>query len=128
MNKKKIFYSYTDFTTLQSIGAGWVAQLKGYLPIGDWIKNGSLYWVALGAIGINWLPFWLIIVFLAVKFYGMIFVNWWIGRKAIKIGVYEAQQQYNAKTEHLSPYNRECIAQWEAIGEKLGVKSKFSKL
>lgn len=128
MNKKEIFYKYTDWTTLQGIGAGWVGQLKGYIPIGQWIQTSAGYQIALWAINIHWIPYWTILVFLAVKFYVMLFINWFVGKLAIKVGIYKAQQQYGAKKEHLSPYNVEVIGTLEAICDKLGIKSKFTKL
>lgn len=128
MNKKELFYKYTDWTALQGIGAGWIAQIKGYLPIGDWITKSSIYWIALGAVNIKWIPFWAVVVFIALKFYLMMFVNWFVGKFIIKSGVYEAQQQYGAKKEHLSPYNLELIGTLEEICKALNIKSKFTKL
>lgn len=128
MDKKELFYKYTDWTTLQSIGSGWVSQIKGYLPIGDWIQKSAGYQIALWALNIHVIPYWLILVVLIVKFYAMIFVNWIIGRMAIKVKLYEAQQQYSAKTDHLSPYNREVINTLEEICKATGATSRFTKL
>lgn len=135
---KSAFYSYTDFSTLKNIGDSLIGQLRGYFTLGSWIKDASLYWVALQAvnsmnvfgfiINTKWIQFWMIVLFLIVKFYLMIFIDWLGGKIAIRIGLYNASLQYSAKSEHLSPYNLELIRQLEAIGEKLGIESKFTKL
>lgn len=127
MNKKQLFYKYTDWSNLQGIGAGWVSQIKGYLPIGEWIQKSAGYQVVLWALNIH-MPYWIIITLIVLKFYVMIFVNWFLGKFVIKVKLYEAQQQYNAKTEHLSPYNREVINTLEEICKATGAKSKFTKL
>jgi hypothetical protein len=128
MDKKRIFYNYTDFATLQGIGNSWISEVKSYIPISSWITTASVYQIALWAIHINWIPYWAMILFLAIKFYIMIIVNWLGGKLSIKIGLYRARQQYGAKKEHLAPFNVEVIEQLTAIGNKLGVESKFTKL
>lgn len=128
MDKNKLFYKYTDFTALQSIGNGWLSQIKSYLPFGSWVATASVYQIALWAININWIPYWSLIVLLAVKFYIMIFINWLAGRIGIKIGLLRAQQQYTTKSEHLSPYEVQRRKTLESIAEKVGAKSFFDKL
>lgn len=130
MNKKELFYKYTDFTNLQGIGANWVNQIRQWLPQSTWLDRSALLSLYFSSLHIKWLmfPAYAITIFLGVKYYFMMFANWYYGKIAIKVGVYEAQQQYNAKKEHLSPYNVELIKQLEAIGEKLGIESKFTKL
>lgn len=125
MNKKELFYKYTDFQTLSNIGASWVGQFKNYVSVTQWVSEAALYKIFLS----QWhVSFYLIIAFVVGKYYFWLVGNWVIGKLAIYIGVYKAQQQYGAKVEHLNPYNKEVISQLEAIGEKLGVTSKFTKL
>lgn len=128
MNKKQFFYKYADWATLQSIGAGWVSQIKGYIPIGDWIQKSAGYQIALWALNIHFLPYWAILVILISKFYIMILINWLVGKFTIRVKLYEAQQQYNAKTEHLSPYNVEVIKTLQNIAKAVGTKDEFTQL
>ena len=125
---KKLFYAYTDFSTLQGIGSTWIQQIKGYIPVGQWIATASVYQIALWALNIHFVSYWMLVAILAVKFYVMIFVNWAGGKIAIKVGLLRAQQQYSAKSEHLSPYNSEVIKTLKSICEKLGAESHFTDL
>ena len=128
MDSKELFYKYTDFYTLKGIGENWVTQIKGYVPLGGWIATAGAYQIALWALNIRWVTYWEIILFLSIKFYIMILINWLGGKIAIKIGLYKAQQQYSAKNEYLNPYNVELIETLKAICKKLGIEDKFTKL
>jgi energy-coupling factor transporter transmembrane protein EcfT len=131
MDKKKVknfVYKYTDFNTLRGIGGGWVEQLKGYFPFGAWVASASVYQIALWALKIDWIPYWLIIIFLAIKFYLMIFINWIIAKVGIKMGIYEAQQQYGAKQQKLSPYEREHRETIKNIAKAVNAKSEYTDL
>ncbi len=139
MDKKKLFYKYTDFINLQGIGGGWVQQLKGYFPIGQWVQTIAGYQIIIWALHITWIPIWVIFIFIAVKFYAMMIVYWVVGKFAINVGVYSAQQQYNAKKEHLAPFNVEVINTFKEhtkilnmLAEKQGVdqraENKFTEL
>jgi len=137
----KNFYLFNNF---QSIGAGWMARYKGYMPsLTDFsVKTSALQvalWATGGKIAINWMflhinftiPEWInwgtIFAFLLIKFYVVIIFNTVVGKWGIKKGLLELEQNIGAKHKELSPYNREVISQLEAIGNKLDVESKFSK-
>lgn len=142
MNNGKIktaIHKYTDFVNMKAIGEGWLAQLRSYTPIGDWIKNSSLYWIGIEAskglisifgfqVHFEWIQFWMIILFLAVKFYIMILVNWMFGKFMIKTQIPQEQTQYTSKTEYLSPYERERRDTDIAICEALGIKHHYTTL
>jgi hypothetical protein len=127
VKKNKIFYAYTDFTTLQNIGYYWKTQFLRYLPQSAWIEKAGAMQVLLWAFNIKF-PIWIFIVFLILKYYIMMFGDWLIGRYAIKVGVYSVQNQYNSKKEHISPFNAELVATLEEICKKLEIKSKFTDL
>ena len=128
MDKKELFYKYTDFSTLKSIGNAFLSEIKSYLPISDWIGKAGMYQIALWAIHVDWIKYWMILLFLIIKFYAMIFINWLGGRIAIKTGLYKAQQHYNTKQEHLNPYQVELRKTVENIAEAVKAKSEFTKL
>lgn len=128
MKKKELFYKITDFTTLQNIGGGWVGLLKQYLPQSQWLDRSATLQIWLWALHINWIPIWAIAVFLAVKYYFMMWVNWYIGKKGIQKGLLEAQQQYIAKSEHISPVQSEMLQTIKNIANKVGAENKISKL
>jgi len=131
MNKekwKKRFYSYTDFCTLRGIGEGWINHIASYFPIGNWISIAGGWQIGLWAMNIHWIQWWMIVAFLALKFYSKILIGWLGGRITIWIGLYKAQQQYGAKKETINPYEKEHRDQLIAIGNALGIKSKFTEL
>lgn len=141
MDKKNIFYKYADFTTLKSIGQGWVAELHGWIPVGEWLQKSSIYWVGLQGLlqskieifgihiwYIGYLPIWAVFLFFMIKFYIMVIVNWFVGKYGIKIGFYKARQQYGAKQEHLSPYEKEHRETIKNIAKAVGAKSEYTNL
>lgn len=131
MNKKEIFYKYTDFQILQGLGASWLSQIEGYMPIGDWLRNSALYYLSAQATHWQWLvwiPYWAIVLFLAVKFYIMVFLNWFVGKYGIKIGLLKAQQQYSAKKEHIAPFQVQINKTLDNIAKAVGAKSELDKL
>jgi len=136
--KKKLFYNYTDFVTMTSLGNRWLGEIIGYFPIGGWLQSASVYQIAIWAIGsinfwfihfdLHFIQFWMILVYLAVKFYFKILFNYFGGKLAVKIGLLRATQNYQAKAEHIAPYeaqNRRTIIN---IAEAVGAKSEFTEL
>ena len=129
---KKLTYKYQNFITRQQIGGWWIGQVRGYFPITQLVQeivvlSGGAFFIQ------RWLPWFnvsmpMIITYVLVKNYGWLILNAIVAHFAIKRKVYEAQQQFGAKNEALSPYNVELIKQLEAIGEKLGIESNFTKL
>jgi hypothetical protein len=141
MNKGKLktaVHNYTDFVTMKAIGESWMAQVRGYTPIGDWIRTSALYWIGIEAaktisifgltIHLDWIQFWMIIVFLAAKFYIMIGINWMFGKFMIKTQIPQEQTQYGSKTEYLSPYEKERRDTDIAICEALKIQHKYTNL
>jgi len=122
---KSFSYRYTDFITLQGIGGYWTQQFVQYVPVGVWITESALYALFFERFGV---PFWAIVIFTIFKNYAKMAMRWVIGKIAIKTEVYKAQNMYGAKQEHIAPFNKELIDQLNAIGNKLGVTSKFTEL
>lgn len=131
MNKEtvnKYIYKITDFTNLQNIGGGWVGMVKQYLPQSAWLDRAATLQIWLWALHINWIPIWIVAVFLGFKYYFMLWLNWYIAKRGIDAGVYDAQVRYGAMTKHLAPVGSEIIQQLEAIGDSLKIESKITKL
>lgn len=120
MNKKELFEKYNNFLKVKGIGDGWLNHIKSYIPVKDWIATASIYQIAIWAIGIKWLPYWVLIVILIIKFYLGLFVNWWAGKKVIKIGLQEAQLKAEVREEYLTPYQKEIKKTVENIAQKVG--------
>jgi len=135
---KEAFYSYTDFTNIQAFGSRWIGEVIGWFPIGGWIASASIYQIALWGIGnINFwfihidmhnIKYWMILLFLAIKFYVMILLKWLVGKIAVKIGLIRAEQNYESKTEHISPMSYQSYKTMENIAKKVGARSEFTKL
>ncbi len=123
--KTELFYKYTDFVNLQNIGGYWMNQAMQYIPYGIWITEIAMFKIVFEQFGV---PFWLIVAFVICKTYFEMVLRWVVGKFAIKIGVFKAQDMYTSKKEHLAPFNSELIATLESLCKKVGAESKFSKL
>lgn len=127
MEKRRIFYKYTDFTTLQNIGYYWKSQILKWFPVSDTMTKVASWQVILWGLNIDF-PIWTIAILYIIKYYVMQFVDWFYGFIAIRSNLYDAQQQYNAKQEHISPVQAETIATLKEICKKLEIKDKFTDL
>lgn len=121
MNKKELFEKYNNFIKVKGIGDSWLNHIKGYIPIKDWIASASIYQIAIWAIGIKF-PYWLIIIILISKFYIMLFINWYAGKKVIKIGLQEAQMKVEAKNDYLTQYQKDIKKTVDNIADKVGAE------
>lgn len=139
MNKREIFYKYTDFELIRGIGSGFLSRAKGYIPIGSWLQDASVWQIALWGIGnkidfwfihfdLHWLNYGIIMLIFIVRFYFMIFGNWALGKLFIKIGLYDAELQYSAKKQHLNPVSVQMLKTLKSICEKIGAKSHITEL
>lgn len=139
INKKKIFYAYTDFQNMYDIGMTWINRILGYMPVGVWIQKASIGQIALWALNDKsflsihitipaWLNWGLLFAYYAFTFYFMIFLGWVGGKIAIKVGLRDAELQYEAKKKHLNPYQVEIREQLQEIAKKVGAENKFSEL
>lgn len=134
--------TYTKWANIQGIGAGWIAEIKSRIPIGTWIQNATIDWLAVKAIGlvnftviglhiyipIAWITWWMIFLFLAVKFYGFMVVNWFIGKIAIKSKVVEAQANINAKFEETNPFEVQRNKTLKSIAKATGAEDFITDL
>jgi hypothetical protein len=125
IEKKKLFYRYTDFITLQNIGAFWQNQIEQYFPFGVWVSEIAFYTLVFERFGV---PFWLIVVFVVGKCYFDMFLRWVIGKIIIKTGIYEAQNQYTAKKQEIAPYEKENRETLKSLCNAVGAKHHFTEL
>lgn len=125
IDKKKLFYKYTDWTTMQNIGAYWQHQIEQYLPFGVWVSEIAFYTIVFERWGV---PFWFIATFVVGKCYADMIIRWVIGKIIIKTGVYEAQNHYQAKKQEIAPYELEHRNTLKEICKALNVKDHYTEL
>lgn len=127
MKKKELFYKYTEFTIMQNIGSGWINQIKSYIPYTQILSEIAIYQVVIWGFHLP-IPTYILTIFLIIKYYLMMVINFFIGKLAKKIGLVKAQSDYGSKHEQLSPFNHQLMNTVGNICKKLDVKNEFEQL
>jgi hypothetical protein len=137
MNKRNWYYKWADWETMQGIGSTWISKITQYFPIGTWLQESSIYYI--GLVGLKashliiWglpvylvgnIPIWMVFFWFMGKFYFVMFEKWLVAKYVIRIKLYEAQQQYGAKKEHLSPVQVEVFSQYKEYTKVLNAIAK----
>ena len=138
MNKRKAFEKYNDLMARVGRGGYWINQIDGFIPIfqmaqeytylqvpiwafAEWVK--SKYGWELGITFVH------ILVFVIIKHYLKTYIiPYFLGKFDEKWGLWKYTNEFNAKKEHLAPWNVEATKTMNNIAEKVGAKSEFKEL
>jgi hypothetical protein len=122
------FVKYTKFKRISNQGSNWRGEVMSYFPYGGWLTSASVYQVLLWGFHIDWIPIWVIIAILAIKFYIMMLLHYIIGKYGIKLGLLRAEAQVSTKVKDLNPVNQEFLLTMRSICEKTGAINYFTEL
>lgn len=138
---EKFWTGFNIFNNKQSIGAGWVARFKGYIPsftdmavktsalqVALWASGGTIHIIHFNFIIPLWINWGSIFVFLLIKFYWVIIFNLIVAKIGMKKGLLKIDQDIGCKNEEISPTQRELFETVNNIAQQIGAESKITKL
>ena len=128
-SKRDWFIKYIELEAFWARGNNWLSTIKRWLKWGE-IKDALLY----GGIAKLSIPFlkdvqwWQIFVIVIAWSFFQDFLYYFVGKFDFKKGLWKTQNEWGTKHQVMNPFNLELREQLEAIGDKLGIKSKFKNL
>jgi len=116
IDKNKLANSYFDFATREHRGGYWIGRLQYYLsPFRNWTaKLGTVAFIKILFPSFPYyITFIIVMAYNIIGFYSILIIKLFIGRWDERKGIWKRHSEYNAKKEHLSPFNVELRKQLE---------------
>lgn len=121
--KRKVFYTYSEITARQDMGAYWLARIQTYfnpyaiLSLSAWVK-----------ILFPDMNKWILIIGAALLMFSIEFIKYFIGKFSEVTGIWKKISEYNTKKDHVNPFNTEVRATLEEICKKMGIQHHFKDI
>lgn len=118
-NKEKLFRTFSEFTAEQDRGSYLIGWVKRFVNWDDILARSGFLAILLPIPKI-----WIFLIVIGVGFLSVV-IKSLLAKKDKRLGLWEAQNRYNATEEHLSPFNVELKSTIKEICKKIDVQDHF---